>query len=118
MYKTTIGLLCLSMLLSVSANDARASVADCQSVYVGRIWIERGYGLFGVVFLNNAGDPSGSYWQYFTTWSADDRKSALATLTTAKMTNHRVHVTSNQPGGCSIGTGNWEVKSVTLANEP
>jgi hypothetical protein len=116
MYKRLVLCLCLSTLGLVA--DARASISDCQNVYVGRIWIERGYGLFGVVFLNNPGDPSGSYWQYFTTWSADDRKSALSTLTSAKLTQHRVHVETDEPGGCSIHNGNRYVKSVTLANEP
>ena len=114
MYKRLICCLCISML--VLAADAKASILDCQGVYVGRIWIERGYGLFGVVFLNNPNDPSGSYWQYFTTWAADDRKSALSTLTTAKLAQHRVDVTTDEPGGCSINNGNRYVKSVTLAN--
>ena len=116
MNKRVMWCLCLSVL--GLCKGATASIVDCQDVYVGRIWIERGYGLFGVVFLNSPSDASGSYWQYFTTWTADDRKSALATLTTAKLTQHRVHVTTDEPGGCAINTGNRYVKSVTLANGP
>lgn len=102
----------------VFASSASGTTLDCQGLYVGRIWIERGYGLFGVVFLNNPTDASGSYWQYFTSWTAEDRKSALATLTTAKLTQHRVNVETDEPGACSIQTGNRNMKSVTLANEP
>lgn len=105
-------------LLGCLVGTADASVTDCSNVYIGRIWVEKGYGLFGVVFLNNASDASGSYWSYFNNWTADDKKSALVLLTTAKLSQHRVHVATEEPGGCGIDTGNRMIKSVTLANEP
>ena len=100
------------------ASAAAASTTDCQNLYVGRIWVEKGTGLYGAVFLNNYGDSAGSYWVYFTGRTTEDRKAALATLTAAKLMQHRVHVTTEEADGCSIQTG-WRVaKSVFLANDP
>src|SRR5688572_15303507 len=73
----------------LSSGPATADVANCQNLYVGTIWIEHGYGLRAVVFLDAPTDASGSLWLYFDNWSADEKKSALATLTAAKIAGHR-----------------------------
>jgi hypothetical protein len=108
----------LALSLLATATNVGASTTDCQNLYIGRIWLEKTYGLFGVVFLNNPGDPSGSYWTYFNNWTVEDKKAAFALLTTAKLTQHRVHVTTEEADGCGIQTGNRMVKSLYLANEP
>jgi hypothetical protein len=95
-----------------------ASTLDCQNVYVGRIWIEKGHGLYGVVLLNHPADTSGSYWLMFFDWTVDEKKAALAALTTAKISGHRVHVASTEADGCSIQTGQRIAKTIALANEP
>jgi hypothetical protein len=103
------------VLASLAATPALADLSTCENVYVGRIWVERGHGLRAVVFLNNANDASGSYWAYFDNWTADEKKSALATLTAAKLAGHRVHVTTDDAGGCAILTGGSQIKMVYLA---
>lgn len=110
-------LLILSSLVlsSLTASPAFADLTNCENVYVGRIWVERGHGLRAVVLLNNPGDGSGSYWTYFDNWTAEEKKSALATLTAAKLAGHRVHVTTDDPSGCAVLTGGSQVKMVYLA---
>jgi len=103
---------------SVIAFPARASLNDCQSLYIGRIWVERGGGLKAVVFLANPSDAGGSYWSYFDYWTADDKKSALATLETAKLAGHRVHVTTDNTDGCGILQGGTYVKALFMATGP
>ena len=103
---------------ALSATPAQADLSTCENVYVGRIWVERGYGLRAVVLLNNAGDGGGSYWMYFDNWSADEKKSALATLTAAKLGGHRVHVTTDDPNGCGITAGGTYAKMVYLSTNP
>lgn len=97
---------------------AYASTLDCQNLYVGRIWVEKGQGLYAVVFLNHPDDSSGSYWSFFVNWTPEERKSALAMLTTAKVLQHRVHVITEAANGCAIQDGGQHVKSVFLANNP
>lgn len=109
--------LCYLLLLGCTAS-AHASTLDCNDVYVGRIWVEKGQGLKAVVFLNHPNDTSGSYWSYFEGWSADERKEALTLLTAAKAMRHRVHVTTEDPSGCSIQSqGTW-IKRLFLATNP
>jgi len=98
-----------------AATPALADLSNCENVYVGRIWVERGHGLRAVVLLSNPGDASGSYWTYFDNWTAEEKKSALATLTAAKLAGHRVHVTTDDSSGCAILTGGSQVKMVYLA---
>lgn len=113
-------LLALGSLLfaSLAATPAFADLASCENLYVGRIWVERGYGLRAVVLLNNAGDASGSYWSYFDNWTPDERKSALATLTAAKLAGHRVHVTTDNADGCGLLSGGTHMKMVYLSTNP
>ena len=106
------------LLALVVALPASASLTDCQDLYVGRIWVERGTGLKGVVFLANATAASGSYWSYFDYWTADERKSALAMLEAAKLAGHRVHVTTDNVGGCGITEGGTYVKALFLSTNP
>jgi hypothetical protein len=87
-------------------------------LYVGRIWVEKAVGLKAVVLLLNPGDPGGSYWQFFDTWTADDRKAALSMLTAAKLAGHRVNLATSAADGCSIGVTGFYVQSVYLANNP
>lgn len=95
-----------------------ADITDCQNLYVGRIWVENGSGLYQVVFLNNPTDTVGSYWVRFTNWSADDNKAALALLTAAKISGHRVQVVTTETNGCGMQLAQTTAKSVVLANSP
>lgn len=97
---------------------SHASLSDCQDLYIGRIWVERGSGLKAVVFLANPTDNGGSYWSYFDYWTADEKKSALATLESAKLYGHRVHVTTDNSDGCGILAGGTYVKALFLATNP
>lgn len=100
------------------ASAARADLNNCENVYVGRIWIEKGEMLKAVVFLTDPGNSSGSYWQYFTNWTADEKKAALAVLTSAKLSQHRVNVLTEAVDQCSIATGGQTMKAVFLSNNP
>jgi len=95
-----------------------ADLASCQNLYVGRIWVQQGFGLRAVVFLNDPADSSGSWWQYFDNFSADERKSALAVLTAAKLAQHRVNVETSASDQCGILTSTYFVSSVYLATNP
>jgi hypothetical protein len=107
-----------ALLAIVSAPPALADLSNCENLYVGRIWIERGSHLRAVVLLNAPSDGSGSYWIFFDTWSLDERKAALATLTAAKLVGHRVHVTTDDTTQCGITTGGTHAKAVFLATNP
>lgn len=96
----------------------QASTLDCQNLYVGRIWIEKGVGLKAVVYLNNPTDSSGAYWSYFEGWSADERKEALTILTAAKAMQHRVNVETENPDGCGLQTGFTVTKQLFLTTNP
>jgi hypothetical protein len=106
------------MIFLFASVNAHGALNDCSDLYVGSIWIEQGSGLYAVVLLQNEGDASGSYWQYFTQFSADERKAALATLTAAKLANHRVHVRTHATDQCSIVGTSQYVKSVYMAHRP
>lgn len=108
----------LSVIAVLGAPTARADLGDCQNLYVGRVWLERGTGLYAAVFLNQPGDASGSYWVYFSTWTAEDKLAALALLTAAKLSAHRVNVTTTASGGCGVSTNSFEATSVFLATNP
>ena len=111
----------VSMLIGISclaALPVRASLNDCQDVYVGRIWVERGVGLKAVVVLATAEAPGGSYWIFFDNWNADEKKSALAILEGAKIAGHRVHVTTDNVDGCGITVGGTYMKAIFLATNP
>jgi hypothetical protein len=107
----------LACALTVSS-VCRADLLSCQNLYVGRIWIEQGFGLRAVVFLDDPSDSGGSYWQYFDNFSTDERKSALAVLTAAKLAQHRVNVATSASDQCSILTNAYLVSSVYLATSP
>jgi hypothetical protein len=104
--------------LLATSVSAEASLTDCSDLHVGSIWLEQGQGLYAVVLLQNEGDASGSYWMFFTQFSADERKSALATLTAAKLANHRVHVKTHAADQCSILATSQYVKSLYMAHRP
>lgn len=109
----------LTMVLTTfSSSPAVAGLSNCEDLYVGRIWVERGVGLKAVVFLANQGDGGGSYWSYFTNWTEDERKSALSMLEAAKLAGHRVHVTTDDADGCGITAGGTYVKALFLATNP
>jgi hypothetical protein len=95
-----------------------ADISDCQDLYVGRVWVESGTGLYQAVFLNNPSDSLGSYWVRFTGWTADDKKSALALLTTAKISGHRVQLVTTETNGCGIQSAQTTAKSLILASSP
>lgn len=98
-----------------AAAPAFADLNSCQDLYIGRIWVERGSGLKAVVFLNAPTDAGGSYWSFFDYWTADEKKSALATLTAAKLAGQRVHVTTDNTDGCGILSGGTYVKQLFMA---
>lgn len=95
-----------------------ASTTDCQDLYIGRVWVEKGTGLKAVVYLNNAGNTSGSYWSYFIGWSPEERKEVLSILLTAKSTKHRVNVITENADGCGLQAGATVTKTVYLTTNP
>jgi hypothetical protein len=103
---------------SLLSSAVSANTLDCQNLYVGRIWIEQGQGLQAVVFLDHPDNSSGSYFQFFTHFSPDEKKQILALLTAAKLMQHRVHITTEEADGCGIQTNARYVKGVVLANNP
>jgi hypothetical protein len=107
-----------ALLAVVFATPAFADLSTCENLYVGRIWVERGTHLRAVVLLNSPSDASGSYWIYFDTWSLDEKKAALATLTAAKLVGQRVHVTTDESTQCGITSGGTHAKAVFLATNP
>ena len=108
----------VSLAACFSAPPASATLSDCQDLYIGRIWVERGYGLKAVVFLATPSAGGGSYWSYFDYWTPEERKSALATLQAAKLSGHRVHVTTDNTDGCGILGGGTYVKALFMATNP
>lgn len=106
------------VLVCIFSVTSYASTTDCQNVYVGRIWVEKGVGLKAVVYLNHPSNTSGSYWSYFDTWTPDERKDALALLMMAKASQHRVNVVTESTGGCSLQTSSTRTKSLYLATNP
>lgn len=95
-----------------------ASTTDCQDLYVGRIWINKGEGLHAVVYLNNRNDTSGSYWSYFTGWTPEEKSAALSILMTAKASGHRVNVQTENQDGCGLQTSQTVIKAVYLTTNP
>ena len=106
------------LLTAIAVEPAQANTTDCQNLYIGRIWIEKGVGLKAVVYLNHPDDSSGSYWSYFSGWSADERKEALTILTTAKATKHRVNVVTADANGCGLQAGGTVTNQLFLATNP
>ncbi len=99
--------------------NATADITNCQDLYVGRIWIEKGSGaLHAVVFLNSPSDIGGSYWVFFSEWTQDEEKATLALFTAAKIAQHRVNLVTTEPGACGINFGGTLAKSIYLANNP
>ncbi len=107
-----------SALLLALSQTVSASTLDCNNLYIGRIWVEKGAGLKAVVYLNQRGDSSGSYWSYFTGWSADNKKEVLSTLLAAKAANHRVNVITESADNCSLQAGGTVTKAVYLTTNP
>jgi hypothetical protein len=100
------------MLTSLAAAD----INNCQNLYVGQIVVEKGFGSLSHVQFLNAPGGSGSRWVVFRTWSADEKKSALAVLTAAKLAQHRVNITTTDGCGITTDTGVIEAVNVGLAN--
>src|SRR5689334_7929483 len=107
-----------ALAMGLLAAPAHATLSDCQDLSIGRIWVERGSGLKAVVSLASPTATGGSYWSYFDYWTVEEKKSALATLQTAKLTGHKVHVTTDNVDGCGIMAGGTYVKSLFLATNP
>ena len=97
---------------------AQASTVDCQNLYIGRIWVEKGTGLKAVVYLDEQAATSGSYWSYFTGWSADERKEVLTLLVAAKAAGHRVNVVTANADGCGLQAGGTVTNTVFLTTQP
>jgi hypothetical protein len=108
----------LAALVLASSFSTAALVTDCKDLHIGRIWVEKGAGLKGVVHLNNRDDSAGSYWNYFTGWSTEDRKEALSILLAAKAANHRVNVVTENTDGCGLQDNYTVAKSIYLATNP
>jgi hypothetical protein len=106
------------MCLAAAPVMSHANLSNCTNVYVGQIWVEKGTGLMAVVLLDSPTDGGGSYWSYFAGWSADELKSALAMLTAAKLSQHRVNVVTTEANGCNITVGGTTMKSVYLSTNP
>lgn len=97
---------------------ARADLNDCQNLYVGRIWVEKGAGLKAIVLLTDPVNSSGSYWVHFNDWTVDERAHALALLTSAKLSKHKVNVATQASDGCSITTTAQVMQSVYISTNP
>jgi hypothetical protein len=110
--------LCLLCLSTFVSGNVFASTTDCQNLYIGRIWLEKGLGLKAVVYLNNRGDSSGSYWSYFTGWTADDKNVLLSSLMLAKAANHRVNVETENADKCGLQAGGTITKALYLTTNP
>ena len=106
-------LIVVAILLTTVTN---ASTLDCKNLYVGSISISQEKGLTSVVYLNNAGDESGSYWSHFTRWNESERKEILSVLLYAKATSHRVNVTTENTNGCGIQDSGTYTTAVNLTN--
>lgn len=100
------------------STDVLADLSDCQNIYVGRVWVEKGLGFTGVVFLDDPTSVSGSYWVRFTGWTESERKEAQSLLMMAKASQHRVNLVTEDAGGCGIQAGFTEAKSVYLSTNP
>ncbi|WP_372627603.1 hypothetical protein [Arsukibacterium sp.] len=96
----------------------KASTVDCQNLYIGRIWMEKGVGLKAVVYLNERTATSGSYWSYFTGWTAEERKEVLTLLVTAKAAGHRVNVITDNTDGCGLQASGTITNAVFLTTQP
>lgn len=106
---------CLMLTFCTAMPQVLASTTDCQDLYIGRIWVEKGTGLKAVVYLNQPANTSGSYWSYFSGWSADERKEALSLLTAAKAMQHRVNVVTENADGCGLQAGGTVTKQLFMA---
>ncbi len=104
--------------MSFTSAVASASTIDCQGLYIGRIWVEKGVGLKGVVYLNHPDNSSGSYWSYFAGWSESEKKEVLSVLMMAKAARHRVNVVTENAGGCGLQASSTITKAVYLATNP
>jgi hypothetical protein len=113
--KQLISILILVLVLSPTVY---ASTTDCQNLYIGRIWIEKGIGLKSVVYLNSPNNTSGSYWSSFSGWTPDEKKEALSILLMAKAAQHKVNVTTENTDGCGLQSGYITTKSLYLATNP
>lgn len=105
-------------IILIIGSPASASTIDCQNLYIGRIWVEKGAGLKAVVYLNERTDSSGSYWSYFTGWSAEDKKEVLTLLVAAKASGHRVNVETTNADGCGLQAGGTTTQAMFLTTQP
>lgn len=111
--KRGLSIVMVLLITSWMAKPSVAGVNDCQNLYVGRIWVEGASGgLHGVVFLDHPTSSSGSYWVYFNAWSPDEKKAALALLTAAKISQHRMNVVTTEARGCEISVKQTDGKSL------
>ncbi len=103
----------LLLLISVTVN---ADTSNCLDLYVGAITArsDRTY----VVFKNAKDSTSGSYDQNFDGWPADEKRLAVSLLLSAKMSGHRVNVTTQNANGCGIQDGGGTLRYVQLSNLP
>jgi hypothetical protein len=113
-----VKLVCISIVVLLLSATVSASTTDCQNLHIGRIWVEKGTGLRAVVYLNNRGDSSGSYWSTFDGWSRDDKKEAFAMLMAAKAANHRVNVETENADKCGLHNSYTVTKSLYLTTNP
>lgn len=109
--------LAATLLFAGAAPPARADLANCRDLYVGRVWIERGFGLQGFVALASPDASSGSYWIYFSGWSADERRAALDMLTAAKVNGGRINLATDAAGGCGIALDSYNATQLFFANQ-
>lgn len=105
----------LAIVLSASA-IADANTGDCLGVYVGRITVQKNGSLKCVVFLSDPADTSGSSCTFFTGWTEDDKKAALALLLTARLNQLRFDVTTTAAGGCGITGAPQDLSQIVLAS--
>ena len=99
-----------SWFFAIFSLSAHADISDCTNLYVGAISIYKNDDTT-VVFFNSPKDGSGSYALNFDNWSPEAKKKALALLTSAKISGHRITLQTEATDKCSIGTA-WQTLSV------
>lgn len=99
------------------SDPVHAGLSNCTDIYVGAIGYQYNAAPV-VVFLESPTDVSGSYAISLTDFSAEERKNIIAILLSAKLSGHRVAVTTAAVNQCGISSTWQNLRSVTLNNNP
>lgn len=107
-------------MLCLASGVAVAGMNNCLDMYVGDVKIKRGGGLDFATFKDGPNDETKSGPVYFSDWTSEDKKSALALLIGAKVTSSRVNITIGPSSSCSIPADSsiYYAETVSLASKP